>query len=407
MHLDALTTFKYSRSIFDALLKQDKRARFVGGCVRDVLLNREVTDVDIGTALHPDEIEKIFNHSKRIKIKCIGKDYGTIIIIIRDHIYEITTLRKDVHTDGRYAVVEYTDDWEEDASRRDLTINAMSYSPIENKLYDYFNGQNDLEAGLIKFIGDPNKRVKEDYLRILRLFRFYTYYGKTIDPPSLVACAKHAENICRLSKERKMKELYRIISHERYIGTLVLMAKHGILEYISTLPDWHSGIKLCKQLDKVCPLHGQESSAILKIFTLFQGDNLAPSRITKEFITLSKKDKDYIIKLSRFVNSTTLNNVINKPYHSLYYHREALIDGILYLMAKRPRKVDLNRIINMLKYEIPIFPVTGDELMLAIGLRPGKKLGKAIEVAKDFWIASKFKATKKDVIDHMKLSKDF
>jgi len=405
MTLKNLINIKDSRFIFNVLAKCDKDARFVGGCVRDALLKREVKDIDLGTTLHPDEIEKVFSKYPNVKTIDIGKEYGTVMVVVNHHTYEITTLRQDVHTDGRYAVVEYTDDWEEDASRRDFTINGMSYSPHEDKLYDYFNGQEDLKAGLIKFIGESHKRVEEDYLRILRLFRFYTYYGKTIDPASLEACKKYAKHMDRLSQERKMNELYKILSHGDYVKTLELMAKNKILEHVSKLPDWDAGIKLCKRLERICSSYGCEFTTILKIFVLFQRDGMASSRIAKEFITLSKEEKKYLTKLSRFVTLVTLHDVIARPHYFFYYHREILMNGFLYLQAKQSQienKTSFDKIKEMVRHKAPTFPLTGEDLMSQLSLKPGKKLGKVLDAAKLFWIESEFKASKASILANMK-----
>jgi tRNA nucleotidyltransferase/poly(A) polymerase len=460
MQLKDLINFKATRFIFDVLSSKDKQARFVGGCVRNSLLEQQVKDIDIGTTLLPDEIEELFVQYPNVKVIDIGKEYGTVMLAVDHHTYEITTLRKDVHTDGRYAIVEYTNDWEEDAARRDFTINGMSYSPKEDKLYDYFNGQEDLKAGLIKFIGDPHKRVEEDYLRILRLFRFYTYYGKLIDPASLAACKTYAKNMDRLSKERKMSELYRILAHDNYMEALELMDGNGILEHISSLPDWKAGMKLCNELENLCSNYGHAFTLPLKIFALFHRAGLTPSAIEKEFITLSKAEKKYLTALAKFVSSANLNEVITKPHYFVYHHREVLLDGFLYLevslhdsppssssrmrgsrdtdssqrsiILESPKHLDkaltssrdflsldprireedesdkdfsltqlrhsFNKTKKLLKHEQPIFPLTGSDLMSRFSLEPGKKLGQLLEFAKNSWIESKFTADKESLL---------
>ena len=404
MNLKNLINFEDSRFIFDILFQNNKTARFVGGCVRDVLLKREVTDIDIATTLHPDEVGKIFSKHSNVKVIDIGKEYGTVMITVNHYTYEITTLRKDIHTDGRYAIVEYTDDWEEDASRRDFTINGMSYSPQEDKLYDYFNGQMDLKAGLIKFIGDPHKRVEEDYLRILRLFRFYTYCGKTIDSASLVACKKYAKDMGRLSQERKMGELYRVLLHEKYMKTLELMERNKIIAHVSVLPDWNFGIQLCKRLEKICSSCDCEFALVLKIFALFYKKSLPSSQIAKEFITLSKEKKKYLTALSRFVSSITLSNVIAKPHYFFYYYREVLMNGFLYLQAKELQEDEnkFKKIISIIKRKLPAFPLTGSDIMSYFSLKPGKELGELLEVARNFWIESEFKASQKNILAYIK-----
>ena len=163
--------------IFKILEKDDEETRFIGGCVRDLIAKRKKKyDVDIATTLKPKKVIELLK-KKKIKIIKTGLSHGTVIAIINKEKFEITTLRKDIQTDGRHAKVEFTNDWLEDSKRRDFTMNAMSCD-IKGNLYDYHGGVKDLKKGVIKFIGEPKKRIKEDFLRILRFFRFYANYGK-------------------------------------------------------------------------------------------------------------------------------------------------------------------------------------------------------------------------------------
>ena len=153
--------------------------RIVGGAVRNFLLNKKITDYDLSCKYTPDEILDILNNNN-IKALTIGKDFGTITAIINHKSFEITSTREDIQTDGRHAIVKYTNDFRIDAERRDFTFNAL-YLDFNNNLYDYFNGVEDLKNGIVRFIGNPEERIKEDYLRILRLFRFYSFYANTIE----------------------------------------------------------------------------------------------------------------------------------------------------------------------------------------------------------------------------------
>ena len=151
-------------------------ARIVGGAVRDYILNKNIKDVDIASTFEPADLTKILE-SQNIKVIPTGIDFGTVTAIFKEKPYEITTLRKDINCDGRHAKISYTNDWQEDAARRDFTFNAL-YMDVNGKIYDYFKGQEDLAKGIVRFIGNANERIKEDYIRILRMFRFFAYYGK-------------------------------------------------------------------------------------------------------------------------------------------------------------------------------------------------------------------------------------
>lgn len=184
-------------------------ARLVGGIVRDKLLGKESNDIDLATTLLPKEIINIAKKYNLISIPT-GIEHGTVTILNGIQHIEITTLRIDVKTDGRHAKVQFTNSWYLDASRRDLTFNAM-YLDENDKLYDYFNGRNDLVKGIVRFIGNSEKRIKEDALRILRFFRFYVYYGKVMDIDGLKACYKYKSLLLNLSKERITQEILKII----------------------------------------------------------------------------------------------------------------------------------------------------------------------------------------------------
>ena len=202
-NLEDLKNLVATKSIFSILENQDKsnKLKFVGGCVRKLLNKEKVNDIDIATSLTPDELKNILKEKKVFFFET-GIAHGTITVVINKIKFEITTLRKDVSTDGRHANVEFISDWETDAKRRDFTINAI-YSDLKGEIYDPLDGLKDLKNGIVKFIGDPNKRIKEDYLRILRYFRFYTQYSKhKHDTVTIKAIKKNLDGIRKISKER-------------------------------------------------------------------------------------------------------------------------------------------------------------------------------------------------------------
>ena len=189
-----LKNLKEVKSIFSVLENQDKgnKLMFVGGCVRKLLKKELVNDIDIATNLSPDELKNILRENN-INFIETGITHGTITVVINKIKFEITTLRKDVSTDGRHANVEFISDWEEDAKRRDFTINAI-YSDLKGEIYDPLGGLKDLENKIVKFIGDPNERIREDYLRILRYFRFYTQYNNHQHDIKIVQAIKKGLN---------------------------------------------------------------------------------------------------------------------------------------------------------------------------------------------------------------------
>ncbi|WP_294292275.1 CCA tRNA nucleotidyltransferase, partial [uncultured Sphingomonas sp.] len=199
-----------------------KNARFVGGAVRDALLGLPVADLDIATRHQPEDV---MHALRRAGIKAVptGLAHGTITAVIESGPVEVTTLRRDISTDGRHAVVAFTDDWREDAARRDFTMNALYADPLTGEVFDYFGGLADLEARHIRFIGDARQRIAEDHLRILRFFRFLARFGDTPDPDGLAACTERANDLMALSRERIRDELLKLLVARDAVRVVRLM----------------------------------------------------------------------------------------------------------------------------------------------------------------------------------------
>ena len=221
--------------VLKALGAEEGLTRYVGGAVRDDLLGLPVSDVDLATRIRPDEV---MQRLQRAKIKAVptGIDHGTITAVSDGRAVEITTLRRDVSTDGRRATIAFTDDWQEDAARRDFTINALSADPISGELFDYFGGLDDLERRHIRFIGDPLERIAEDHLRILRFFRFHARFDAgEPDPAALEACAARANDLMALSRERISDELLKLLGVPNPVPTVRVMLQRNIL--LPVLPE--------------------------------------------------------------------------------------------------------------------------------------------------------------------------
>jgi poly(A) polymerase len=212
--------------------------RLIGGVVRDTLLGMPVSDVDMATRLTPDDVISRLNAAD-IKSVPTGIAHGTVTAIIDHGPVEITTLRRDVATDGRRATVAFTDDWREDAARRDFTINALSANPETGEVFDYFGGRDDLRDGLVRFIGEPRQRIAEDHLRILRFFRFFARFGKgDADGPGYDACAARANDLMTLSRERIASELLKLLTYPHPVEAVRLMVARDILKPV--LPEIHT-----------------------------------------------------------------------------------------------------------------------------------------------------------------------
>src|SRR3954471_17682648 len=224
----AWQTRKGMRGLLGTLGAAGGDTRYVGGCVRDTLLGLAVNDVDLATRLPPREVMARLAKA-RIKAVPTGLAHGTVTAIVEGVPFEVTTLRRDVATDGRRATIAYTEDWREDAARRDFTINALSADPSKLDVFDYFGGEADLAARRVRFIGDPLTRIAEDHLRILRFFRFHARFGEGApDPEGLDACAARANDLMALSRERIADELTKLLALPEPAATVRLMVERGI-----------------------------------------------------------------------------------------------------------------------------------------------------------------------------------
>ena len=241
-------------------------ARFVGGAVRNALLRTPVSDIDIAVPMPPAEAVTRLS-AAGIRTVPTGIEHGTVTAVIGRHAFEVTSLRRDVETDGRHATIAFTDDWAEDAMRRDFTINAL-YAGPDGAVFDYATGVEDLIAGRVRFMGDPATRIAEDHLRILRLFRFQAWYGRgEIDEPALRAGAAAKDRLASLSAERIAKEMLRLLEAPRPAPVLRVMAATGILPLV--LP----GELDMARLERLCEQDGENHiapDAILRLAALLK-----------------------------------------------------------------------------------------------------------------------------------------
>jgi poly(A) polymerase len=235
-------------ALLRALGADQGHTRFVGGCVRDTLLGLPVSDVDLATQLTP---QTVLDRLKTARIKAVptGLAHGTVTAVVAGAPVEVTTLRRDVATDGRRATIAYTDDWREDAARRDFTINALSADPATREVFDYFGGEADLAARRLRFIGDPLTRIAEDHLRILRFFRFHARFGQgKPDAAGLAACAARANDLMALSRERIADELTKLLALPAPAATVALMVDRGVLKPV--LPEIVGAAPLARLTDR-------------------------------------------------------------------------------------------------------------------------------------------------------------
>jgi poly(A) polymerase/tRNA nucleotidyltransferase (CCA-adding enzyme) len=346
--------------------------RLVGGCVRDALAERPVADIDLATPQRPEAVMRALR-TAGIRAVPTGLDHGTVTAVVDRRGFEITTLRRDEETDGRHARVAYTDDWREDAARRDFTINALSMTP-DGAVFDPFGGIADLAAGRVRFVGDAARRIAEDYLRILRFFRFHARYGRPPpDPEALAAIRASVAGIFRLSAERVWGELVRILAAPDPTGSVALMAELGVLPAV--LPEGTDPDRLTRLVEAGAP-----ADPLLRLAALLTGD----SEALADRLKLSSAERERLAALRA--------SSVPEP--------AAGDDDLRRLLADTPADILIGRAwlaggngpdwaavrARLAALPTPVFPLEGRDV-LALGEPPGPRVGGLLREIRAWWLA--------------------
>jgi poly(A) polymerase len=375
-----------SRQVLRALMAGGKPVRFVGGCVRDGLLGKEPAGPDLDLAT-PEPPERVIELLKAAGLQAIptGLAHGTVTAVADARRFEITTLRRDVATDGRHATVTFTDDFEADAARRDFTINAMSCDG-EGRLFDYFGGRTDLAAARVRFVGQAAQRIAEDFLRILRFFRFLAHYGRLpADAEALQACADAAAQIAKLSGERIQAEMRKLLQANDPLPALDLMREGGVLaQVVPGVPDEN-------RLGRLLAL-APDADWLLRLAALLRGQADAAGKVAARW-RLSSRDAERLLMLveeplpplraTPAARRQTLHRLGAEPYADLVRLAAAedsaddvgmvLADALAASAHWRPKTL----------------PITGHDVM-ALGLPAGPLVGEVLAKVEDRWIARDF-----------------
>lgn len=383
--------------LFRAVENHGGALRFVGGAVRDVLAGIEGFDLDLATDLSPEElVEACGEHG--LKTVPIGIKFGTVGVIIDNNILEVTSLRKDVKTDGRHAEVEFTADWEVDASRRDLTINAV-YADEKGNVFDYYNGIDDLEKGRIRFIGSPTQRIKEDYLRILRFFRFHSKFAKTpIDKKALAACIENKDGLKNLSMERIRDEMFKILLTENSGQTIKIMAENDILGYVLPATS-EKGFEHLDFLLNLVKKHNLAKDALRRLFVIYNPDEaLANNMVTRmkfsriqrqRFMSWAETD----FTLEDFADEERLTRMIY--YHGKEFARDKLLLVEALSLNELPNTAEILKFIEDMI--MPIFPIRGKDVLDA-GVSDNRLIGDILDKLEQVWIVSAFSLTRDELL---------
>ena len=385
--------------IFEAInsYSLESEIRYVGGCIRKIICKEKVDDIDLATNLNPSQICEALKKNN-INFFESGIKHGTITAVIDQYKFEITTLRRDISTDGRHAIVEFSKDWKEDACRRDFTINSI-YSDKDGNLFDPFDGIRDLKNGKINFIGNPDNRIKEDYLRILRYLRFFLYYSRQPHDLETIKSIKiNIGGISKLSKERLLNELKKIFK----IEILKKLAKDPLsLDLIFMIFPELKNIKFFSKLNIEDKNFLEEKDFIFLLSLMIVDDTDNVDYFFYKF-NISKKDQKRIKNIDNFfrdkIDSKTFTEQnMNKIFY--YYGRETVLDILGHRIIKSKKNNDSMH--ELFKHFVSSkelkMPINADTLINKYEISEGKKLGEKLKIIETEWVKNNFKISDQQV----------
>lgn len=387
------------------LLNHGGEARVVGGAVRNSLMGLPVSDMDIATTLLPEEVQR---RAEAVGVKCVptGIKHGTVTLVVDGHPYEITTLRRDVETYGRHAQVEFTDDWQADAERRDLTINAL-YADREGRVHDYVGGVEDIAKAHVRFIGSAAERIAEDHLRILRFFRFFAHYGRgRPDPEGIRASAAAREKIHQLSAERIWAEMKKLLSAKDPFRALLWMRTSGVLTVV--LPETEKwGIDSIPDLVAAEERFGWKPDALLRLSAIIPPDvERIEAMAARLRLSLAER-----ATLMAFAACPPIGDEMSGAQLDILLYRRGssgVIGRLKMALAKAAtagHEADslstvarLNALLDRAQSWVrPVMPVKGADLIDA-GMPAGPQIGEKLAKLEERWMTSNFKLTKDELL---------
>jgi len=376
------------KRVLDALDRDGEEARIVGGAVRDWLVGRQGrSDIDIATTAVPEEV---IRRAKAAGLKPVptGVEHGTVTVVANGEPFEVTTLREDVETDGRHAKVVFGRDWTHDAARRDFTMNAL-YLTRTGELVDLVDGEADARAGHVRFIGDADTRIREDYLRILRLFRFHAAFGRgPLDAEALAAAIRNRDGLAQLSRERIRNELMKLLVAPRVAETLAQMQAADLL---APVLGGQGDVATFSRLIEIESVLGRTPDAVLRLGALAVRDE-NEAKALRTSLRLSNSEADRLLALA---GPAATPGMCEKGQKAFLYRfgRQKFEDRALIAFARSGAALDDEGWRALLDlsadWPIPTFPLSAADF-LKRGLTPGPALGKALKAAKEAWVEAGF-----------------
>lgn len=380
--------------LFEAVEEHGGTLRFVGGAVRDTLAGLSGFDLDLATDLSPDELVEACMDFK-LKTMPIGLKSDTTGVVIDNQILEVASLKRHVLLDSGRTEEVFTDDWSADAAERDLTINAV-YADLRGNVFDYYNGIDDLEHGIVRFIGNAESQIKKDYLRIMRFFRFYSKFAKTpMDKEALEACIKLKDGLRSVAIERVRDELFKLLVTPNVTETLRIIFDNNILGYFLP-PSQH--LDALWRLTKIVADAQYQGNFLRRLFVLYQ-PNASEAENIAGVLRFTKKQKETFVKWAKInLNAERMISPQERLKYVYRYGKQWLIDKILLEIAIR--NLHINRLGEVLREienaVVPIFPLRGRDV--AAKINDGAQIGRALAMLEQRWIDSDFTLTRDELL---------
>ena len=401
LDISAWPGIRQALAVMQAIAPDDHKGamiRFVGGCIRNALSNQPITEIDLAASCAPDALLAKLAKA-RIAVTKIGLSHGTIAAHMGGKKFEITSLRRDVASDGRHAIVAFDAGWEQDALRRDFTMNAL-YADFHGRVFDPLGGLSDIKSGIVRFIGDPEKRIIEDYLRILRFFRFSAWFAQgAIDAKSLSACAGLADGLGRISRERIGYEMLRLLAAAGPIMALRAMRESGVLAKILTREICLHNFARLVQIEQG---QNRNPGPLRRLLVLNQGDIEG----LKQRFCLTNRQYAHICAVQQMsAGIQSCWSEAQAKQEIFHQGRQIWRDGVLVAWCRSKAAVscpDFSALSALASWSAPEFPLRGSDL-LALGLPSGPQLGAVLRQMREIWIGENFQLSREQLQDKARM----
>lgn len=400
-----------TRAVVAALMADGADVRFVGGCVRDSVLHRPIKDIDIATHDAPEQVMELLARAG-IRVIPTGIAHGTVTAVVGKAHFEITTLREDVQTFGRHARVAFTDDWTADAARRDFTMNAMCADPM-GRIYDPFNGLADLGAGIVRFVGDPMRRIEEDVLRLLRFFRFFAHYGRPpMDAAAVAACRRMAPELVKLSGERVAGELIRLLQAPDPASVLIVMYSRGILGHILPEAQDFTPLKVLSWLESRALVRPHVQPDPIRRLGIMLTTDAAGIAAIGERLKLSAAQTARLaavavpkVLVARGMDDRAARRALRRvgaeTFRDLVLTRWA-IERALELRPSAADTAEWSRLLDLADCWQPVtLPVRGADAV-ELGVPRGPEIGRLLTLVEEWWEAEDYRPDRPQCLDRLR-----